>query len=49
LSEHYTVPVAFDTNFQQDEAFPPHFGKIVSQFLNECFPNKWVGRYGFLA
>lgn len=31
--------------FQQDGA-PPHFGRRVRQYLNEVFPNKWIGRGG---
>ena len=29
--------------FQQDGA-PPHWGLIVRNFLNETFPNRWIGR-----
>ena len=31
--------------FQQDGA-PPHWGMIVRDFLNETFPNRWIGRNG---
>ena len=31
--------------FQQDGA-PPHWGLIVRDFLNETFPNRWIGRNG---
>ena len=31
--------------FQQDGA-PPHWGLEVCQFLNETFPDRWVGRDG---
>jgi len=31
--------------FQQDGA-PAHFGLIVRNFLNETFPNQWIGRRG---
>lgn len=31
--------------FQQDGA-PPHFALPVRQFLNETFPNRWIGRRG---
>ena len=31
--------------FQQDGA-PPHWGLKVCQFLNETFPDRWIGRDG---
>ena len=31
--------------FQQDGA-PPHFGIAVRQFLNQTFPDRWIGRRG---
>ena len=31
--------------FQQDGA-PPHWGLYVREFLNETFPNRWIGRDG---
>lgn len=31
--------------FQQDGA-PPHFGRIVREYLDEIFPGKWIGRRG---
>ena len=31
--------------FQQDGP-PPHWGLIVRDFLNETFPNRWIGRNG---
>ena len=31
--------------FQQDGA-PPHWGLEVCQFLNETFPDRWIGRDG---
>jgi hypothetical protein len=49
MLEHYAVPqLPCDAWFQQDGA-PLHFGNIVRQFLNERFPNKWIGRGSFLA
>jgi hypothetical protein len=49
MLEHYAVPqLPWDAWLQQDGA-PPHFGNIVRQFLNERFPNKWIGRGSFLA
>jgi len=33
--------------FQHDGApRPPHFSNAVSTYLNEQFPNKWIGRGG---
>lgn len=34
-----------DCYFQQDGA-PPHFSRNVKNYLNERFPNKWIGRGG---
>lgn len=31
--------------FQQDGA-PAHFGVVVREFLNQTFPNQWIGRTG---
>ena len=31
--------------FQHDGA-PPHFARAVSDFLNETYPNRWIGRGG---
>lgn len=31
--------------FQQDGA-PPHYGVAVRNYLNEIFPNRWIGRRG---
>ncbi|ERL95813.1 hypothetical protein D910_00362 [Dendroctonus ponderosae] len=41
------VPVATLQNlyFQQDGA-PPHNGRIITEFLNHDFPNKWIGNLG---
>ena len=32
---------------QQDGA-PPHYYREVREFLNEYYPQKWIGRGGFL-
>ena len=46
---HYVVPQLEEFQprvvFQQDGA-PPHWGLIVRDFLNETFPNRWIGRNG---
>lgn len=34
-----------DMHFQHDGA-PAHFDRRVTQFLNESFPNRWIGRGG---
>ncbi len=34
--------------FQQDGA-PPHYGRNVRQWLNEMYPNRWIGRGGPIA
>lgn len=31
--------------FQQDRA-PPHFGSNDEEYLNEIFPERWIGRKG---
>ena len=48
MLKHYVVPQEeFQPRvvFQQDGA-PPHWGLIVRDFLNETFPNRWIGRNG---
>lgn len=34
--------------FQQDGA-PPHWGLVVREFLDQTFPNRWIGRDGPIA
>jgi len=47
MLKHYVVPQLEEFQprvvFQQDGA-PPHWGLIVCDFLNETFPNRWIGR-----
>ena len=49
ILKHYVVPQLEEFQprvvFQQDGA-PPHWGSIVRDFLNETFPNQWIGRNG---
>ena len=49
MLKHYIVPQLEEFQprvvFQQDGA-PPHWGLIVRDFLNETFPNRWIGRNG---
>jgi hypothetical protein len=33
--------------FQQDGA-PPHFSRVVREFLDDEFPRRWIGRRGFV-
>ena len=44
-SEFGEDPPHTNNMFQQDGA-PPHWGLIVRDFLNETFPNRWIGRNG---
>jgi len=45
----YLAPQLIDLQptiiFQQDGA-PPHWGRHVRQFLNQTFPDRWIGRDG---
>jgi len=34
-----------DVWFQQDGALP-HYGRIVRNYLNDTFPNRWISRRG---
>ena len=47
MSQNYAVPqikeAGDDLIFQQDGA-PPHWAHIVRDYLNETFPNQWIGR-----
>ena len=49
MLKHYDVPQLEEFQpwvvFQQDGA-PQHWGLIVRDFLNETFPNRWIGRNG---
>lgn len=36
----------FDTVWFQQDGAPPHFGLEVRNFLNEIFPERWIGRRG---
>lgn len=36
---------SFNVWYQQDGA-PPHYSLVVREYLNEVFPNRWVGRRG---
>ena len=49
MLKHYVIPQLEEFQprvvFQQDGA-PPHWGLIVRDFINETFPNRWIGRNG---
>ena len=49
MLEHYAIPQLQEFQpyivFQQDGA-PPHWSICVRHFLNETFPNRWIGRDG---
>ena len=38
-------PNSHDLYFQQDGA-PPHYSRAVREYLDETFPEKWIGRRG---
>lgn len=53
MLEHYAVPQIKHLQrehlfFQQDGA-PPHWGLEVREFLDQEFPNRWIGRDGPIA
>jgi hypothetical protein len=45
ILELFAVPRIYDDNviFQQDGA-PVHYANIVTEFLDETFPLRWIGR-----
>ena len=49
MLKHYVVPQLEEFQpwvvFQQDGALP-YWGLIICDFLNETFPNRWIGRNG---
>ena len=46
MVQNYAIPqIPQGYVFQQDGA-PPHFALDVSDHLNECFPQQWIGRGG---
>jgi len=41
------VPLAVRLNlWYQQEGAPAHYTRIVRMFLNQRFPNRWIGRDG---
>lgn len=42
------IEVGFPLYFQQDGA-PPHWTTQVRQYLNDIFPERWIGRSGPIA
>ena len=49
MLKHYVVPQLEEFQpwfvFQQD-GVPPHLGLMIRDFLNETFPNRWIGKSG---
>ena len=47
--KHYVIPQLEEFQwwvvFQQNGA-PPHWSLMICDFLNETFPNRWIGRSG---
>ncbi|OXU18325.1 hypothetical protein TSAR_009497 [Trichomalopsis sarcophagae] len=48
LLEHVDMNTRYRMWLQQDGA-PPHYARIVRNFLNDRFPNRWIGRGGPIA
>lgn len=36
----------FDRIFFMQDGAPPHFARAVRVYLDQCFPNRWIGRRG---
>ena len=36
----------YDELFFQQDGAPPHYSRLVRAFLNQEFPNRWIGRRG---
>ncbi|KAJ4447807.1 hypothetical protein ANN_09815 [Periplaneta americana] len=46
MLQHYAIPqIPQGYVFQQNRA-PPHYALHVTDHLNECFPQRWIGRGG---
>ncbi|KAJ8964882.1 hypothetical protein NQ317_001310 [Molorchus minor] len=43
--ENILLEIRINMHFQQDGA-PPHNSRAVSDYLNQIFPNKWIGTHG---
>ncbi|OXU31056.1 hypothetical protein TSAR_004757 [Trichomalopsis sarcophagae] len=48
LLEHVDMNTRYRMWLQQDGA-PPHYARIVRNFLNDRFPNRWIRRGGPIA
>jgi len=48
LLEDIPLMIRSQTYFQHDGA-PPHYNQHVRDYLNESFPNRWLGRGGPIA
>lgn len=47
LLENVPLQVRRRMWYMQDGA-PPHYGRAVTDYLNKTFPNRWLGRNGFV-
>ena len=45
LSEKVPLQTRLQICYQHDGA-PRHFSQVISQYLNQQFPNRWIGRSG---
>ena len=45
LSEKFPLQTRRQMCYQHDGA-PRHFSQVISQYLNQQFPNRWIGRSG---
>ena len=48
LLENIPLMIRSQMYFQHDGA-PPHYTRRVREYLNDCFPNRWVGHGGPVA
>lgn len=48
LIEHLPLAIRRNMYFMHDGA-PPHFSVAVRNHLNNVFPNRWIGRGGYIA
>ena len=43
------IPLIRSQIYIQHDAAPPHYTRYVREYLNESFPNRWLGRGGPIA
>ena len=46
MLENYAIPQLPNEFFFQQDGAPPHYANEVRNYLNNQFPNKWIGRSG---